>query len=174
MRSLAFFAIGLVVGIGVIIACSTESPPDADAAAACDCPAAESPLTDRLVRYTFTQTIPPGTLAGPVGANCNAGDLAVHGNCAASVFNGTMSLVNSGSYNGIQWDCIYRNEDVNPHDATATVLCLIPLECGNGVFDEFEQCDDHNTVDGDGCGHGCRVEEGWMCNADNDPICTRQ
>jgi cysteine-rich repeat protein len=42
----------------------------------------------------------------------------------------------------------------------ATATCLTPLtgNCGNGVVDPGEQCDDGNTVSGDGCSQTCRVE----------------
>jgi cysteine-rich repeat protein len=33
-----------------------------------------------------------------------------------------------------------------------------PPVCGNGVVEEGEQCDDGNTVDGDGCSANCTVE----------------
>lgn len=35
--------------------------------------------------------------------------------------------------------------------------------CGNGSFNPPEQCDDHNTVNGDGCSSTCTVETGWKC-----------
>ena len=35
--------------------------------------------------------------------------------------------------------------------------------CGNGVNDPGEECDDGNTTGGDGCSAACRVEEGYMC-----------
>jgi cysteine-rich repeat protein len=31
--------------------------------------------------------------------------------------------------------------------------------CGNGVVEPFEQCDDGNTIDGDGCSHACAIEK---------------
>ena len=38
--------------------------------------------------------------------------------------------------------------------------------CGNGAIELGEQCDDSNTVDGDGCSSVCAVEApaGWTCN----------
>ena len=33
-----------------------------------------------------------------------------------------------------------------------------PAACGNGVIEGSEQCDDHNTADGDGCSSTCQVE----------------
>ena len=43
--------------------------------------------------------------------------------------------------------------------ALATATCLTPVgDCGNGVVDPGEQCDDGNTVSGDGCSSSCRLE----------------
>ncbi len=35
--------------------------------------------------------------------------------------------------------------------------------CGDGVTAFPEQCDDHNTMDGDGCAHDCTIEPGYTC-----------
>jgi len=35
--------------------------------------------------------------------------------------------------------------------------------CGNGWLAHYEQCDDGNTYDGDGCSGGCVIELGWEC-----------
>src|SRR3989449_2929772 len=41
----------------------------------------------------------------------------------------------------------------------ATASCLTPVgDCGNGVVDPGEQCDDGNLVAGDGCSASCRLE----------------
>ncbi|HUJ60921.1 MAG TPA: DUF4215 domain-containing protein [Kofleriaceae bacterium] len=39
-------------------------------------------------------------------------------------------------------------------------VCLVGVDpvCGNGILDEGEQCDDGNTVDGDGCSSTCMFE----------------
>src|SRR5438128_1157895 len=43
--------------------------------------------------------------------------------------------------------------------ALATASCLAPAgDCGNGVLETGEQCDDGNTVSGDGCSASCRFE----------------
>ena len=37
--------------------------------------------------------------------------------------------------------------------------------CGNGfALHDLEQCDDNNTVSGDGCSHNCTIEEGYNCS----------
>jgi len=46
---------------------------------------------------------------------------------------------------------------------------LPPSDCGNGVIDAGEQCDDGNSFIGDGCSNTCQVEEGWQCTAPTPP-----
>jgi cysteine-rich repeat protein len=36
-------------------------------------------------------------------------------------------------------------------------------QCGNGKIEGTEQCDDGNTVSGDGCDSLCKAETGWSC-----------
>ena len=40
------------------------------------------------------------------------------------------------------------------------------VPCGNGQLDDGEDCDDGNTLDGDGCSSICTVEEGWECDTE--------
>ena len=58
---------------------------------------------------------------------------------------------------------------VSAKDATAPPDCAIPPPspplpppppppCGNGVVEGTEECDDHNTVSGDGCSATCQLE----------------
>jgi cysteine-rich repeat protein len=37
------------------------------------------------------------------------------------------------------------------------------FECGDGVVEGAEVCDDLNTSDGDGCSGECSIEDGWGC-----------
>lgn len=49
---------------------------------------------------------------------------------------------------------------------SSPTLCKtgVSPSCGNGIGDsEFEECDDGNTLGGDGCSPTCRVEVGWEC-----------
>lgn len=39
-----------------------------------------------------------------------------------------------------------------------------PSICGDGERDTDEECDDGNTVNGDGCSDQCTVESGWDCS----------
>jgi len=36
-------------------------------------------------------------------------------------------------------------------------------DCGDGLIQGDETCDDGNSVSGDGCGGSCQVEDGWTC-----------
>ncbi len=48
--------------------------------------------------------------------------------------------------------------------SSASPILTMPIaQCGNGVLDPGEQCDDGNVSDGDGCSSACTIEEGWVC-----------
>src|SRR5215470_13108792 len=53
---------------------------------------------------------------------------------------------------GIPEVCDGLDTDCDPN----TPEC--PPSCGNGVVEAGEQCDDHNTVSGDGCSSTCVIE----------------
>ncbi len=38
--------------------------------------------------------------------------------------------------------------------------------CGNGIIEPGEECDDGNTLSGDGCSATCRIEQGWECTGE--------
>jgi cysteine-rich repeat protein len=46
---------------------------------------------------------------------------------------------------------------------------LLPSDCGNGIIDAGEQCDDGNDFIEDGCSNTCQIEEGWQCTAPTLP-----
>ena len=46
---------------------------------------------------------------------------------------------------------------------------LPPSDCGNGVIDPPEQCDDGNNFIDDGCSNICRIDDGWQCTAPTPP-----
>ena len=47
--------------------------------------------------------------------------------------------------------------------------CPVPAGCGNGTLDGDEECDDGNTVSGDGCSLACRQETGFACPTPGSP-----
>lgn len=43
--------------------------------------------------------------------------------------------------------------------------------CGDGIRSSAEQCDDGNSIDGDGCSRHCRVEPYSNCSQGNPSVC---
>ena len=35
--------------------------------------------------------------------------------------------------------------------------------CGDGKRESYEECDDGNIINGDGCSSTCQVEQNWVC-----------
>ncbi len=54
MKTLIIALVGAAVACALILSCGNDSPGDADAHTTCDCPAAEPPLSGRIVRVTET------------------------------------------------------------------------------------------------------------------------
>ena len=52
------------------------------------------------------------------------------------------------------------------------VIVIVP-PCGNGTYNTGEQCDDRNTVSGDGCSSTCKVELNWHCGTGIPSTCLR-
>eukprot|EP00736_Rhodelphis_marinus_P001672 Rmarinus@m.23225 len=46
-------------------------------------------------------------------------------------------------------------------------------ECGNGMLETSEGCDDANVVGGDGCSADCRLENDFACDAAEPTVCSR-
>jgi cysteine-rich repeat protein len=57
--------------------------------------------------------------------------------------------------------------DARP-DFRLEVACACS-NCGNGVLDQGEQCDDGNKNAGDGCSAICQIPAGWTCPAPGMP-----
>ena len=49
--------------------------------------------------------------------------------------------------------------DAGAADMAPTLMA----NCGNGVLDLGEKCDDHDIMGGDGCTPLCQIENGWTC-----------
>ncbi|CAD8154480.1 unnamed protein product [Paramecium octaurelia] len=54
-------------------------------------------------------------------------------------------------------------------DSTADKCKAIPDICGDGIQKSTEECDDGNTLNGDGCSKQCKIEIGYSCVGN---ICT--
>jgi fibro-slime domain-containing protein len=54
-------------------------------------------------------------------------------------------------------------------DACSGASCFDGPQCGDGVIEAGETCDDGNTTPGDGCSGICQVESGWICPTPDKP-----
>ena len=61
--------------------------------------------------------------------------------------------------------CAFLSMRIREDEASLGESCLPPAtsECGNGVLETGEGCDDGNRRGGDGCDGACEVECGWRC-----------
>ena len=67
----------------------------------------------------------------------------------------------------VESDCVWCGTSCETSEARCA------LECGNGVVQHCEACDDGNLADGDGCSAACAVERGWACDNTSEPTtCT--
>jgi cysteine-rich repeat protein len=59
----------------------------------------------------------------------------------------------------------YTGPQHDPHLAIQLMQDIgwLVAECGNGVIEGAETCDDGDTSDGDGCSHACQVENCFSC-----------
>ena len=58
--------------------------------------------------------------------------------------------------------------------SSAATVAITVRDCGDGVTEAPETCDDNGTTDGDGCAAGCLVETGWSCSGTPSlcaPVC---
>ena len=135
MKTLALVLAAGLGGALIVVACSDDSPVDADAAV-CDCPAAEPPINAaRLHRVeTGTAIAMPNSIASP-NVTCPVGELLLSGSCYLDVDNTArdVTLTFAGqipsdpSMQATTWRCDFTNKSAT---STATVraqaLCLRP------------------------------------------------
>lgn len=129
MNSLALLAVGVVVGVALVVACSDDSPTDADAAV-CDCPAAEPPLAGRIVSVRASEAIAPGG-AGGAGVACPAGSTILGGACEIQTPDAKILLRESriNRTGTPQYVCLWNSEGATvANTGTAEAICLTPAQ----------------------------------------------
>jgi len=127
LNSLVLLAVGAVGGIALIVACSDDSPTDADAAV-CDCPAAEPPLTGRIVALRASAPIVAGS-AGSTSVACPAGSTILGGACEVETPDSAILLMESRFFRtgNPQYACRWSAlEATVANTGTAEVICLTP------------------------------------------------
>jgi cysteine-rich repeat protein len=114
-------------------------------------------------------------VADAVAKRCVGVDLAVaFPACATATQIGLASCVAAESgcrlcrfvneVDGLARDCD-RFDDGNGNNGTCG------LECGDGILQPGEPCDDGDQSSGDGCSSQCAVEPGWTCTG-SPSVCT--
>src|SRR5690606_24777798 len=53
--------------------------------------------------------------------------------------------------------------DAEGRSSLFNIAFTVAAECGDGIVEGSEGCDDDNTTDGDGCSATCNVEPGYEC-----------
>eukprot|EP00163_Fabomonas_tropica_P005646 TRINITY_DN1525_c0_g1_i2.p1 TRINITY_DN1525_c0_g1~~TRINITY_DN1525_c0_g1_i2.p1 ORF type:complete len:3023 (-),score=588.09 TRINITY_DN1525_c0_g1_i2:123-9191(-) len=147
----------------------------------CTCKSGYSPNPGGAVNGCFNtddcSPNPCGALNDVPGgkANCVDGAPAIHTytcSCPVGYTGNPNSLCTNID------DCFPNPCGANAHciDGVASHTCVCdPLyigdpntgctpECGNGVIQTGEVCDDNNPNSGDGCSSTCQVEPGWTCS----------
>jgi hypothetical protein len=134
MKTLAAATAGAAFAVVLVVACSDDSPGDADAAV-CDCPASEPPLASRVMRVRGDDaTLVPGGATFAV-AQCPTGAVLLNGWCAAVPEGGTrpeIAIVEGGA-SPVQagvWSCRYENYSVGGPNTIvhAEAVCLMPAQ----------------------------------------------
>lgn len=121
---------GVVLGAGLVIACSDDSPGDADAAV-CDCPAAEPPLAGRIVAVK-TQGEIAANSGGAVGAQCAPGATILGGGCSMMTPDNRVVLREARIDRTVPAQPTYVCEWASPgapaNTGFAEAICLMPAQ----------------------------------------------
>lgn len=126
--TIATLLVGAVLGVGMIMACSDDSPGDADAAT-CDCPPAEPPLAGRIARTRVTTTIDPNAV-GVQSSSCPAGGTILGGSCRMMEGNRNIALTEAGIVNGggQGYECHWSSTSASAGTGIVEAICLMPAQ----------------------------------------------
>jgi len=82
------------------------------------------------------------------------------------------TLDNQGTFENVEGEGIINNDCsgiiIGVIDGDPPINTCLFHVCGNGVFEGTEQCDDGNTISGDGCSDTCQIE--YAPDTDGDGI----
>lgn len=127
-KSFVLVAAGALAGIAFLLSCSDDAPGTADAAT-CDCPAAEPPITGRIVRVANTKVIPANTTSGE-GVSCPQDATLLSGSCTQANINPTHDIiVQEGGFYGTTdqaWNCTFKNNEAVDVEVKVSAICLNP------------------------------------------------
>lgn len=122
--------VGAVLGAGLVIACSDDSPGDADAAV-CDCPAAEPPLAGRIVPVRVQGTIQANG-GGGASAQCPSGATILGGSCEQMTLSSQVLLlearISRTTPTAPVYVCEWMNNGATTPVVFAEAVCLMPAQ----------------------------------------------
>ncbi|HWO20497.1 MAG TPA: hypothetical protein VNO30_17125 [Kofleriaceae bacterium] len=123
------FLAGVLAGVALVLACSDDSPGNVDAGT-CDCPAAEPPISGRVVIVNSTVVIAGGSSNGE-SAVCPQGAQLLSGSCTTPDINPLrdVTLQQSGFYQSVTavaWRCEVKNNEATPVTIKVSAICLMP------------------------------------------------
>lgn len=135
MKSLPAAFAAALAGALIVVACSDDSPHDADAAV-CDCPAAEPPISAARVHRVESGnvSVAPNSFGMPI-VDCPANEVPISGGCEIVLDNsaGRMVLMESHPFSNVtggpttSWRCSFKNDaGTGAADVRAVALCLAP------------------------------------------------
>ncbi len=126
--SLITLLCGAILGAVVILACSDDSPGNADAAT-CECPAAEPPLAGRIVRARLTTVIDPGG-NGVQSVGCPGTSTLLGGSCRLMNMDPRIVLISAGleSDNGQGYRCQWKSSSPVADTGIVDAICLMPAQ----------------------------------------------
>jgi hypothetical protein len=126
--NLLVFLVGGIAATALHLSCDGDGAAPADAAAQCDCPAAEAPLVGRLTRASATIESASMMVNGQV-ALCPIGDIVISGGCKGGSNDSRYLLKTSYPEPAdapVGWYCQFYNGTASPVTSEAHVLCLKP------------------------------------------------
>lgn len=121
---------GACFATALIVACSDDSPSDADAAV-CDCPAAEPPLAGRITSVVSPTTVQPSTSNGAI-ASCPQGATLLGGGCRNITGDVNVATIDAGPRRDAPtmpaYTCTWVSTSANPVSVQAEAICLVPAQ----------------------------------------------
>lgn len=129
MKTLVSAISGAVLATALVLACSDDSPPSADAAV-CDCPAAEPPINDRVTTTRGTSVPAPGPGTGLAIAMCPAGAKLLSGGCFVDEPTvNDITMRGFGKMDGQEgYECRWLNNHSQAQMVHAEATCLVPAQ----------------------------------------------
>lgn len=132
-RNIVMLVVGAALGIALVLSCG-HGPSPVDAADQCNCPAAEPPLTGRIVQVTTPSLTIPAQSAQAAGPQCAAGATVIGGGCRLESLVPDIVLSENGPIiprDGAAnpgWYCQWKNPTTADVTAKAIAICLNPAQ----------------------------------------------